>query len=129
MFLAQKFFKDPPDDSDMHLDDFILFFNSAFFYSIGYWVLNENTTGVHFLGTFTLLNALIHLVISKFVYERNLNDKTWSSLKFPPLDQKAKPKPFGFGTLMRRCQRKLLIEGFNLLLIAQFAMSNRLKLA
>jgi hypothetical protein len=76
MFLAQKFFKDTPDKSESTLQNIVLFINSALFYGIGYVILQANSKGEHFLGVFAIFNAGLHLVISKVVYERNLNDRS-----------------------------------------------------
>jgi hypothetical protein len=80
MFLAQKFFKNTADKSESTLQNIILFINSTLFYGIGYVILNANSTGEHFLGAFTIFNALLHLGISKVVYDRNLNDRSLFSI-------------------------------------------------
>ncbi len=57
------------------VDAFLLFGNSFIFYGIGYAILRSTITGEQLLGLFTLLNALIHFVVSYVVYRQELADK------------------------------------------------------
>ncbi len=53
----------------------ILLLNSFIFFGAGYWVLNQNATGRELLGIFTLINAIIHFIVSLIIYKRKLADK------------------------------------------------------
>jgi hypothetical protein len=77
IFLAKKFIKNENNSIEQTI---ILFLNAAFFFGFGYLILDSNAAGKHYLGVFALFNALVHLVISKFVYERNLADKNLFTL-------------------------------------------------
>lgn len=72
IFIAYKFIKNKENSVPQTL---VLLSNAAFFYGFGYIILVNNNTGQHYVGVFTLFNALIHLIISKFVYERDLADR------------------------------------------------------
>ncbi|TKB99364.1 DUF2339 domain-containing protein [Pedobacter cryotolerans] len=54
-------------------DVIILLLNSFVFYGIGYFILSEKHG--EYLGLFTLLNAIIHFVVSLVIYKRKLADK------------------------------------------------------
>jgi uncharacterized membrane protein len=77
LFMTYKFIK-----NEAHLmgQTFIFLLNSAIFYGFGYLILDNNAIGKHYLGVFTLFNALLHLIISKYVFERDLKDKNLFNL-------------------------------------------------
>lgn len=54
-------------------DVIILLLNSFVFYGIGFFILSEKQGD--YLGLFTLLNAMIHFVVSLIIYKRKLADK------------------------------------------------------
>ncbi|RDC55509.1 DUF2339 domain-containing protein [Pedobacter chinensis] len=56
-------------------DAVILLLNSFIFYGIGYFILSENKNSTELLGLFTLVNAVIHFIISLIIYKRKLADK------------------------------------------------------
>lgn len=56
-------------------DVIVLLLNSFVFYGIGYYILSENKSGAELLGLFTLINAVIHFVVSLIIYKRKLADK------------------------------------------------------
>jgi uncharacterized membrane protein len=56
-------------------DVVIILLNSFIYYGIGYFVLSENKTGAELLGIFTLINAIIHFIVSLIIYKRKLADK------------------------------------------------------
>ena len=56
-------------------DIILLLLNSFIFYGLGYVILSDHETGQHFLGVFTLCNALIHFVASVMIYRKDLADK------------------------------------------------------
>jgi uncharacterized membrane protein len=71
-FLAYKLHK----KEKFELQDIILLLaNSFIFYGIGYAILDEYETGRHFLGLFTLGNAIVHFIISVIIYRQKLADR------------------------------------------------------
>lgn len=56
-------------------DVVIILLNSFIYYAIGYYILSENKTGTELLGLFTLINAIIHFIVSLIIYKRKLADK------------------------------------------------------
>jgi hypothetical protein len=56
-------------------DVIIILANAFIFYAIGYFILSENKNGVQLLGLFTLLNAVIHFIVSLIIYKKKLADK------------------------------------------------------
>ena len=56
-------------------DVILLLSNSFIYYGIGYFLLAENKTGIELLGLFTLVNAIIHFVVSVVIYKKQLADK------------------------------------------------------
>ncbi|MCW5514748.1 DUF2339 domain-containing protein [Muriicola sp. Z0-33] len=71
-FLAYKIFK--KEDFKM-LDVFLLLANSFVFYGIGYSVIDATVDGHAYLGGYTLLNAVLHLLVSLLIYKQKLADK------------------------------------------------------
>ena len=71
-FLAYKFKKDKRFDAG---DVVVLLLNSAIFYGLGYYLLQNNETGQHLLGVFTVLNAVVHFTVSLAVFRRQLADR------------------------------------------------------
>ncbi len=49
--------------------------NSFIFYGIGFSMLDRHETGEQFLGLFTLINAMIHFVVSVVIYRLKLADR------------------------------------------------------
>ncbi|PKQ64437.1 hypothetical protein BZG02_06410 [Labilibaculum filiforme] len=49
--------------------------NSLLFFYLGYSILSLHETGQHLLGLFTLINAIIHSIVSIIIYKQNLADK------------------------------------------------------
>ncbi|MDY8137797.1 DUF2339 domain-containing protein [Aquimarina sp. 2201CG5-10] len=49
--------------------------NSFIFYGIGFSMLNDHETGKELLGIYTLVNAIIHFIVSITVYRLKLADK------------------------------------------------------
>lgn len=71
-FLAYKLIKKEKYDVG---DIVLLLSNSFIFYGIGYQTLFQQESGEHFLGLFTLLNALIHSMVSVVIYRQKLADR------------------------------------------------------
>ncbi|MCX6271695.1 MAG: DUF2339 domain-containing protein [Bacteroidetes bacterium] len=72
VFLAHKLVQKIP----FEITDIVLLISNSFiFYGIGYAVLQTSPTGQHFLGLFTLCNALIHLVVCIIIYNQRLADR------------------------------------------------------
>lgn len=55
-------------------DVLLLLANSFIFYAFGYAILNSHETGKLFLGTFSVVNAIIHALISLFIYSQKHRD-------------------------------------------------------
>lgn len=56
--------------------DIILVLTNAFvFYGIGYAILEHHGSGNYLLGAFTLMNALVHFVVSAGIYQKKLADR------------------------------------------------------
>lgn len=55
-------------------DVILLLLNSFVFYAIGFFILSDYRDG-ELLGLFTLLNAVIHFMVSLLIYKRKLADK------------------------------------------------------
>jgi len=72
MFMANKLIQKEKFDI---ADIILLLLNSFIFYGLGYVILSDHETGQHFLGMFTLCNAVIHFVASVMIYRKNLADK------------------------------------------------------
>lgn len=53
----------------------LLLINSLIFYGIGYALLDEHIVGQHYLGLYTLCNALVHILVSIVVYKTKQADK------------------------------------------------------
>lgn len=53
----------------------LLLSNSFIFYGLGFSLLSNHETGTHLLGVFTLINAIIHFVVSTIIYKKKLVDK------------------------------------------------------
>jgi len=71
-FLAYKIFK--KEDFEI-LDVLLLLANSFVFYGIGYSVIDTTVNGEAYLGLYTLLNAVLHLLVSLLIYKQKLADK------------------------------------------------------
>ncbi len=57
-------------------DIFLVLANSFIFYGIGYNIISDGYFGEDYLGLFTLLNAVIHLIISMIIYKNRLADRS-----------------------------------------------------
>ncbi len=71
-FLAYKLLQKEKFQFD---DVLLLIINSFVFYGIGYSILNSHKTGHQLLGVFTLINAIVHFVVSIIIYRQKLLDK------------------------------------------------------
>ncbi len=56
-------------------DIILVLINSFIFYGIGYATLNEHVNGKELLGLFTLVNAIIHFIVSAIIFKQKLADK------------------------------------------------------
>lgn len=56
-------------------DVVVLLINSILFFAIGYYLLEEHTTGQHVLGLYAVGNALVHFVAAYLVKRRQLADR------------------------------------------------------
>ena len=72
IFLAYKLIK---KETFKTSDILLLLSNSFIFYTIGYSALNRHPAGEDLLGLFTLVNALIHLIVGAVIYRQKLPDK------------------------------------------------------
>ena len=72
MFLAYKLLQKEKFD---FFDILLLLANSFIFYGIGYHILTKLNSGNHYLGLFTLCNAIIHSFPSLFIYRQKLADR------------------------------------------------------
>jgi uncharacterized membrane protein len=57
------------------IDIALLCINTLVFYAFGCWILSSHSTGEHFLGIFTLINATIHCLIAAFLFRQKDIDK------------------------------------------------------
>ena len=57
------------------LDILLLLANSFIYYGLGFSFLDNHETGTQLLGVFTLINAIIHFVVSLIVYRKKLADR------------------------------------------------------
>lgn len=57
-------------------DIFSVLSNSFIFYGIGIGMLNDHPVATHYLGLFTLLNAIVHFGVSTLIYKKKLGDKS-----------------------------------------------------
>ncbi len=71
-FLSYKLLKKEKFDV---FDILLLLSNSFIFYGIGYALLHHQPQGEHWLGLFTLINALVHLLVSAVIYPYKLADR------------------------------------------------------
>lgn len=71
-FLSYKLLKKEKFDV---FDILLLLSNSFIFYGIGYALLHHHPQGEHWLGLFTLMNALVHLLVSAVIYPYKLADR------------------------------------------------------
>ena len=71
-FLAYKLIK---EEKYSKSDLVVLLSNAFIFFAFGYGMLNNHDTGRHFLGLFTLCNAIIHFIVSVIVYRKKLADR------------------------------------------------------
>lgn len=71
-FLAYKFLQQQKFEIEGIV---LLLLNSFIAYGVGFAILNDHETGQHYLGLYTLLNALVHFVISIVIFKKKLADK------------------------------------------------------
>lgn len=57
-------------------DIFSVLSNSFIFYGLGIGILSEHPIASHYFGLFTLLNAIIHFIVSAIIYKKKLADKS-----------------------------------------------------
>jgi uncharacterized membrane protein len=55
-------------------DVILLLANSFIFYAFGYAILNSHETGKSLQGTFAIVNAIIHVLVSLFIYSQKHRD-------------------------------------------------------
>ncbi len=71
-FLAFKMLK----TEVLHSSDVVLLLlNSFLFYGFGYMILEADLVGQELLGVFSLVNALIHFIVSYILFKKNLGSK------------------------------------------------------
>ncbi len=56
-------------------DIILLLLNAFFFYGLGYGIISGHSVGKEMLGLFTLINALIHFIVSTIIYKKKLADR------------------------------------------------------
>ncbi|MCS4436691.1 DUF2339 domain-containing protein [Aquiflexum gelatinilyticum] len=56
-------------------DVILVIINSFIFYGLGFALLDDHQIGKELLGLFTLVNALVHFVVSVIIYRQKLADK------------------------------------------------------
>ena len=56
-------------------DVIILLLNSFIYYGIGFYILRGNKIGIEYLGLYTLINAIIHFLVSLIIFKRKLANK------------------------------------------------------
>ena len=56
-------------------DIVLLLMNSFIFYGFGYFLLKNHEIGSKLLGVFTLVNAIIHFVVSTIIFKKKLADR------------------------------------------------------
>lgn len=71
-FLAYKLVK---KEMFAATDIVLLLLNSFVFYGLGYAILSTNATATHYLGLFTLGNAIVHFIVAVVIYKQSLSDK------------------------------------------------------
>jgi len=71
-FLAYKLIK---KELFVKSDIIFIMLNSFIFYSIGISIMNSTSFGRQYLGLFTVLNAIIHFVVSKIIFNQKDADK------------------------------------------------------
>lgn len=73
-FLAYKLIK----KEKFNIGDIILLLaNSFIFYGVGYSLLSDYKNGEELLGLFTLANAIIHFIVSVYIYKQKLADRNF----------------------------------------------------
>ncbi|MBC8754468.1 DUF2339 domain-containing protein [Kordia sp. YSTF-M3] len=72
IFLAYKVIK---KEAYSGIDIVLLFLNTFFFYTLGYFILDRHDIGEQFLGLFTLINALLHCVVAVLLSRQKEIDK------------------------------------------------------
>lgn len=72
LFLAYKLVRKEKFNKGNSL---LLLSNSFIFFGLGYSILSLHDTGKHLLGLFTLVNAIIHSIVSVIIYKQKLADK------------------------------------------------------
>lgn len=56
-------------------DIVLLLLNSFVFYGLGFAILSDNETGEHYLGLFTLCNAIVHFAVATVIYKQKKSDR------------------------------------------------------
>ena len=71
-FLAYKLIK---NENFVKSDIIFIMLNSFVFYALGMGILSGHNTGKDYLGLFTVLNAVVHFVVSKIIFNKKEGDK------------------------------------------------------
>lgn len=71
-FLAYKLVK---SEKFLKSDIVLVLLNSFIFYALGYGLLNQQESGRHLLGLFTLANAIAHFAVAALIYRKKLADR------------------------------------------------------
>ena len=71
-FLAYKLAK---SEKFQKSDVVLVLLNSFIFYALGYGLMNHHESGRHFLGLFTLANAIVHFAVATLIYSKKLADR------------------------------------------------------
>ena len=71
-FLGYKLIK---SEKFLKSDIILLLLNSFIFYGIGYGLLANSDNGKELLGAFTLVNAIVHFIVSTVLFKKKLADR------------------------------------------------------
>lgn len=72
VFLAYKLIK---QEQFVRRDIVLLITNSFIYYGLGYAILDDHSFGQHWVGVFTVLNGLVHFIVTVIIYKQKLADK------------------------------------------------------
>lgn len=72
-FLAYKLLR---KEKFVKTDIIFILLNSFIYYSVGYSAFSENEIAKDYLGLFTVLNALVHFVVSKIIFKQKNKNKS-----------------------------------------------------
>lgn len=71
---------DKVSNSESTFTNMILLLNISMFFGFGYNILDSHRIGEHYLGIFTLVNAIIHFVNVIYIHKKGLADKSFNYL-------------------------------------------------